>query len=127
MGHDVHIRHNSDEILILLSDLDDLLDRERMTLLEGDIDGMTRSLREKERLIDALSDLDLTRDADLGKIQVKVLRNQKLLDSALEGIRSVANRISTLRRIRDTLETYDQSGRKTTIAGMSGGQIEKRA
>jgi hypothetical protein len=127
MGHDVHTRHNSDEILILLSDLDDLLDRERMTLLEGDIDGMTRSLREKERLIDALSDLDLTRDADLGKIQVKVLRNQKLLDSALEGIRSVANRISTLRRIRDTLETYDQSGRKTTIAGMSGGQIEKRA
>lgn len=124
---DINPRHNRDEILILLSDLDDLLEQERRALLEGDIDGIARSLQQKERLLDALSDIELTRDTDLAALQVKVLRNQKLLDGALEGIRSVANRISTLRRIRDTLETYDQSGRKTTFAGMSGSQVEKRA
>ena len=120
-------RNSETEAANLLSALDDLLDRERQALLEGDLDGVTRGLREKERLIDALSALELTRETDLAPLQVKVLRNQQLLDRALEGIRAVANRISALRRIRETLETYDQSGKKTTISGTQGGKVEKRA
>ena len=50
-----------------------------------------------------------------------------LLDTALEGIRAVADRVSALRRVRDTLETYDQTGRKTTFESMHKGRVEKRA
>lgn len=33
----------------LLSDLDDMLERERAALLAGDLEGLSRILREKER------------------------------------------------------------------------------
>jgi len=45
----------------------------------------------------------------------------------LSGIRAVADRVAALRRVRDTLETYDQSGRKTAISTLRTGQVEKRA
>lgn len=116
-----------DPAVAILTNLDDLLDRERRALLDGDLDGISRSLREKERLIDALNAAGLTDQDDLVGIQEKVLRNQVLLDGALDGIRAVADRMSALRRIRDTLETYDQTGRKTAIDSLRAGQVEKRA
>ena len=117
----------TDPAQTILAALDDLLDRERTALLQGDLDGISRSLREKERLIDALNAQNLTGDNSLGALQGKVLRNQALLDGALEGIRAVADRMNALRRSRDTLETYDQNGRMATIEGRRPNQVEKRA
>ena len=116
-----------DAALAILSSLDELLDRERAALLEGDLDGISRSLREKERLIDMLNALPPSAELRLTSIRHKVQRNQVLLDGALEGIRSVAERLSALRRIRDTLETYDQTGQKTVLDGLRPGRVEKRA
>ncbi|MDX5414290.1 MAG: hypothetical protein LPK02_14740 [Rhodobacterales bacterium] len=116
-----------DAALVILSNLDELLDRERSALLEGDLDGISRSLREKERLIDMLNALPPSAELRLTSIRHKVQRNQVLLDGALEGIRSVAERLSALRRIRDTLETYDQTGQKTVLDGLRPGRVEKRA
>ena len=116
-----------DAALVILSNLDELLDRERAALLEGDLDGISRSLREKERLIDMLNALPPSAELRLTSIRHKVQRNQVLLDGALEGIRSVAERLSALRRIRDTLETYDQTGQKTVLDGLRPGRVEKRA
>lgn len=112
---------------LILSGLDELLDRERVALLEGDLEFISRSLREKERLIDALNGLQFDSRVELAVIKKKVQRNQNLLDSALDGIRSVADRMSALRRIRDTLETYDQTGQKTVLDGLRAGRVEKRA
>jgi len=116
-----------DVVSVILSNLDELLDRERAALLEGDLEGISRSLREKERLIDALNGLQLTPEVELAKIREKVKRNQILIDGALDGIRAVADRLSTLRRIRETLETYDQTGQKTVLDGLRSGRVEKRA
>lgn len=112
---------------VILKNLDELLDRERAALLEGDLEGISRSLREKERLIDALNGLQLTTEGELSTIRRKVQRNQMLLDGALDGIRAVAERLSSLRRIRDTLETYDQTGQKTVLERLRNGRVEKRA
>ena len=111
----------------LLADLDDILERERAALLTGDLEGLSRILREKERVIDALNQ---GLHGDLGSLdalKTKVNRNQALLDRAVEGIRVVADRVSALRRVRETLETYDQSGRKTTLESLHKGRVEKRA
>jgi flagellar biosynthesis/type III secretory pathway chaperone len=117
----------SEQATVILASLDDLLDRERIALLNGDLDAISRGLREKERLIDALNALHGDQDEDLSAIRNKAQRNQILLESALSGVRAVADRVAALRRVRDTLETYDQSGRKTAISTLRTGQVEKRA
>ncbi|MFD1195064.1 flagellar biosynthesis protein FlgN [Seohaeicola saemankumensis] len=111
----------------ILGELDDLLERERDALLAGDLEGLSRILREKEQVIDRLNQLLPPTFLDLDVLKDKALRNQALLDTALEGIRAVADRVSALRRVRDTLETYDQTGRKTTFESMHKGRVEKRA
>jgi hypothetical protein len=112
---------------LILRNLDELLDRERAALLEGDLEAISRSLREKERLIDALNGLQLTPEVELATIRIKAQRNQILLDGALDGIRAVAERLYALRRLRDTLETYDQTGQKTVLERLRSGRVEKRA
>lgn len=104
-----------------------LLDRERAALLEGDFDQLIAMLDDKRALIDQLNSADdLTEDA-LGGLRPMLERNQALLDSALEGIRGVAGRIGALHRMRRSLDTYDESGRRTTIETGTGHVIEKRA
>ncbi|MFD1510118.1 flagellar biosynthesis protein FlgN [Lacimonas salitolerans] len=104
--------------------LEDLLDRERAALLAGDIEGLGRLADEKERLLTQVSGHEHTR---LDGLQAKAARNQELLNSALEGIRAVASRLQALRDVRNTLNTYDQSGRRQSIEGLTRPQVERRA
>jgi hypothetical protein len=110
-----------------MNQLDALLEHERRALLQGDLEAIAALLNRKEALIDALNAQAPGPKADLLSLQGKVHRNQALLDGALEGIRKVAGRISTFRKIRHTLETYDKTGRKQAIQGEANHQIEKRA
>ena len=111
----------------LINRLDALLEDERRALLEGDLEAIAALLERKEALIDALNAQDPGTKTDLESLQGKVERNQALLDGALQGIRKVAGRMSAFRKIRQTLETYDESGRKQAIQGDVGHRIEKRA
>ncbi|MFD0859997.1 flagellar protein FlgN [Roseovarius aquimarinus] len=110
----------------IFADLDRLLDAERAALLTGDLDTVGALMRHKEDLLERLkaAGADAPRPA---KLAGKALRNQALLDGALEGIRTVAGRLTTLRRIRRTLETYDRTGRKSSISDVIEHQVEKRA
>lgn len=116
----------TDETTRVFDALDTLLERERIALLEGRLDALAELLAEKEQLIDALAAIPLDRDG-LIALRGKAERNQNLMDSALRGIRSVATRLGTLRRLRRSLETYDQAGRRRTIVTQGGSQVEKRA
>jgi len=110
-----------------LSALDDLLDHERAALLGGDLDRMPGLLGRKTALIDALDTMDAVARPDLEGLKGKVMRNQALLDGALEGIRQVAARIASLKRMRVGFDTYDASGRRRTIEGDVVRRMEKRA
>jgi len=111
----------------LLDDLDLLLERERLALLEGRLDGLAELLEEKEALIEALSTLDTGPERHrLEGLRGKADRNRHLMDSALRGIRAVASRLGTMQRLRQSLETYDRSGRRTSIV-TGNGQVERRA
>ena len=54
-------------------------------------------------------------------------RNQQLLEQALLGIRSVAQKLSDLRQARKSLDTYDNRGRKNRIEADPDSSVEKRA
>ncbi|QJF52992.1 flagellar biosynthesis protein FlgN [Roseobacter ponti] len=116
-----------DEFHRIFDALDDLLDEERTALLEGNLDHVARLLETKETLIDALADLDANEVKPLQELDKKVRRNQVLLDSALAGIRSVAERLTALRRVRRSLDTYDAKGVRQTIDMVSDKSVEKRA
>lgn len=107
--------------------LDRLLETERAALLQGDLEQISTLVATKEALIDDLNRLSDPASGDLAALQVKVLRNQALLDGALRGIRNVAARLVAFRRVRLALETYDREGHKQTITGEIERRVEKRA
>ncbi|MCB1310476.1 MAG: flagellar biosynthesis protein FlgN [Sedimentitalea sp.] len=113
--------------LSLIRELDELLDRERRALVEGDLELLGRLLVHKEGLIGRINGCDSLERSSLQGVHDKVSRNQALLNSAMEGIRAVADRMATLRRVRRSLETYDRSGRKTRFGTETRSSVEKRA
>lgn len=111
----------------LIDELDLLLEKERDALMTGQLEMLPELLEQKEGLIDRLNGLDGLEAAELQPLRGKAQRNQALLDGALRGIRTVANRFSTLRKIRRTLETYDSQGRKSALVSQHDNKLEKRA
>ncbi|WP_299728718.1 hypothetical protein [uncultured Tateyamaria sp.] len=116
-----------EEIQAAMDALEDLLDAERAALLVGKLDDVSRLHAQKEGLIAALTDHASENRAAFETLYHKVERNQALLDSALHGIRSVARRLSAIRQVRKSLDTYDSLGRKKTVDVRPGGSLEKRA
>lgn len=111
----------------LIDELDTLLDQERQALIDGDLELLGRMLEKKQNLIENINKIDALEREHLIHVHDKVTRNQELLNSAMEGIRAVANRMADLRRVRQGLETYDQTGRKTRYETQAPSSLEKRA
>lgn len=111
----------------VLSQLDALLDEERSLLLTGDLDGLGALHDRKENLIERLARLESRSDPNLPDIQDKLRRNQALLDGAMAGIRSVARRLATARRVRQSLEFYGEDGERATVEMAAERSVEKRA
>ncbi|WP_424831687.1 flagellar biosynthesis protein FlgN [Ruegeria sp.] len=107
--------------------LEEVLDHERTALVEGDLDSLETMALEKERLIDAISGLQVPDSDDLIRVQKKVDRNQALLSSAAEGIRAVADRMSELRRVRREFSSYDAAGQRSGFTVRGKVRLEKRA
>lgn len=111
----------------VFEELDDLLEDERVSLLAGNLDDVSRLMVRKVTLIEKLEGLSEGDRADLMALQSKITRNQALLEGSLQGIRAVADRLATLRRLRREMETYDQQGNKKLIQGHATPRVERRA
>ncbi|MDA7964567.1 flagellar biosynthesis protein FlgN [Ruegeria sp.] len=111
----------------LIKALEEVLDLERAALVEGDLDRLGNTAPEKEKLIGAINELQVLDSQDLIRVQQKVERNQTLLNSAADGIRAVANRMSELRRVRQEFSTYDAAGQRNGFAVRGKAKLEKRA
>lgn len=114
------------ETQAIFDSLDQLLDRERQALMGGELEALNAILSEKEVLFDQLAELELQEGGALAVLQDKITRNQLLLDGALDGVRSVIDRMRMLRHLRKTQETYDSQGQRQAIQD-EGGDFEKRA
>ncbi|UWQ91318.1 flagellar export chaperone FlgN [Aliisedimentitalea scapharcae] len=111
----------------LIDQLDSLLEHERKALVSGDLAQLTEIVPRKEVLIDNLNALDQLERSVLEQTQTKLERNQLLLNSALAGIQAVAGRMAELRKAREGLDVYDETGRKTRYGMMATAKLEKRA
>lgn len=111
----------------LFEKLETLLDQEKQALANGALGDIKLILDQKSGLLEQLEALDDTSRPDLAGLYEKVSANQRLLDSALRGVRQVADRMATLRRVRTTLETYNSNGEKSDLSISTTRKLEKRA
>ncbi|MEX0319854.1 MAG: flagellar biosynthesis protein FlgN [Ruegeria sp.] len=111
----------------LITALEELLDLERSALIDGELDRLGNMMPEKEKLIEAINEQDDIEGRSLTRVHEKITRNQALLNSAMEGIRAVANRMAELRRVSQGLETYDSAGQKQRYPVRMQAKLEKRA
>ncbi|WP_299607916.1 flagellar biosynthesis protein FlgN [uncultured Tateyamaria sp.] len=118
---------NGDDIRNTFDELDDLLDAERTALLAGNLEEVSRLFDRKSRLVEAVSAFDEIEEHKASALRNKLERNQDLLGSAAEGVRSVARRLAAIRRVRESLETYDARGQRSTVDLKQSGSLEKRA
>lgn len=106
-----------------------MLSAERAALVAGDLDALVGLLDEKNALFQSLEANMIASDGEreaFASLQVAAQRNQKLLVEAMQGIKTVMNRIADLRRVRDSLDTYDQKGNRTQVKSAQH-SIERRA
>ncbi|WP_158965702.1 flagellar biosynthesis protein FlgN [Chachezhania sediminis] len=111
----------------LIATLDSLLEEERAALVAGDLRQLETFLQKKSEVIELLNTTPDLEAAQLATVQAKVRRNQSLLGGALDGIRSVADRMAEMRRVRAGLDTYDRSGRRTSLSAPKKPKVERRA
>ena len=111
----------------LIRRLDVLLDTERQALIDGQFDALADIVSEKETLIEALNEEEFESTEEIAPVNVKVVRNQALLEQALDGVRSVARRLGEIRQARKQFDTYDERGHKNRIETGSEPSVEKRA
>lgn len=104
---------------------EDLLERERAAILEGNFDFLKRAVAEKERLASALGAAG-ENVSRLRRLREKAEGNRLLLEAAGRGIRAAAERLAGLHGPAPSLSTYDSSGRRQTLETTSG-KLESRA
>lgn len=111
----------------ILRQLDEILGMEREALLAGNLDALHPLLEQKESILTTLQTTKTDDESGLKYLQNKMLHNQKMLEGALQGIRSITERLATVKRVRETLETYDLHGQRTEMKVARTAKLEKRA
>lgn len=120
---------SSSDLTRALVALEGLLDAERRAIRAGEFEGLARLADEKARLIDLIAGHASAAPGQrelLVRIQSRTSENQRLLAAAMSGVKAAQRRLDTIRRAARTLNTYDSTGRATTI-GTAPGSIERRA
>lgn len=103
-----------------------LLEEEHKALTSGNLIQIESLIRQKEDVFGRLAKLPDGPAASIEALRSHAVRNQELLDEAMRGIRAVHDRIQEIRKSRHQLDTYDKTGRRTTIRSATG-TVERRA
>ncbi|MGP6088729.1 flagellar protein FlgN [Antarctobacter jejuensis] len=111
---------------VLADRLQNLLERERKALLNGDFDVLSDLLEEKQQLAQELTTEPLA-ETVVAPLRDGLRRNQELFDRAMAGIRNVAARLGDLNRARRATDTYDANGQRQTIDAPAVKRLERRA
>jgi len=106
--------------------LESLLARERSVLLAGDLAGIAELTRQKERLVDALTHSIVADPLRWQALDRMAHRNQRLLASALAGVRAATERLAAMRHNLNQLDTYSHDGQRQAL-GEQRRQLERKA
>lgn len=103
----------------------DLLDQEHSLILEGNFERLQDLFCKKEAWMKDLRHSD-QKLIDLTKIREKSARNQGLLQSSAQGLKSASQRISDLMKAQDQHKVYGNDGKCFRVSSASR-NIERRA
>lgn len=110
----------------LAEEIEEILDSERIALLNGNLSEVARLSGAKEGFLDprSLAKINPTR---LKRIKALSTRNQRLLGASLQAVRAVRERLGHLRTGSRQLNTYDRDGTRRSLDTNSSGTLERRA
>lgn len=97
-----------------LSNLTELLARERAAVIKGDFGAIADLGPAKESLLKNLDQMAADRD-ELAVVMADLTHNQTLLAAAINGISSAKDRLAALAKVRDGLNVYTQSGKLSHV------------
>jgi len=95
-----------------ISKLEQILERERIALLTGDLYALEALIPEKEELTLSLEDSDIT---ELKALSFKLAQNELLFAAARSGVEVVIDTLKKQYSARTALSTYDKSGNANVI------------
>lgn len=105
--------------------LENLLDRERVVILNGDFKGLKKIQRDKNRMLAGqLNTESVARRKH--SLKRKIERNQNLLLATAKGVKSIAQTLNSNNQGGGTLDTYGEDGRLQTHTAQSA-SFERRA
>lgn len=111
----------------LLDEVEGVLDTERNLLRNGAFEGLTDLAQRKEHLISRIAEhASAAPGAILMRIRDKAAANLALFAAAQDGLRAAQHRLDAIRRAASTLQTYDCTGRSTSLV-MPHVRHERRA
>ena len=101
----------------------DLLRLEKDVIRNAEFSALPELVSRKEALMEELKG---TPARLLLGVQAMAVENQRLLDAAIKGVRSVQARLAEIRGASKSYTSYDQHGKARKISP-EGGSIERRA
>ena len=100
-----------------IAELDQILDGEKQAILDGSYIELPKLMPRKEALMTVLATTTHPRQPALAE---KVLRNQKLLGLALEGVRAAQGQVAAIKRQENGFQTYNEAGAREQVGGETG-------
>ena len=107
--------------------LDTLLEQEYHVLLGGDLAGIERLGSEKIALLKKIAGNPVDEIDDLSALRSRLIRNQVLAQSAIEGMRAAIQRAREINDVSLSLHTYRRDGQKSSVAIRMGDALSKRS
>lgn len=111
----------------LVVDLDALLQREYDALLGGDLVAFEELTSRKVTLMETIGALPSAEIRLFQPLRKRLLRNQRLAENAIKGMRAAITRAKDIKEVSARLRTYKKDGRDTLYTVRSGTSLSKRS
>lgn len=108
-----------------ISQLLQLLDVERESILSANFQQLDKDAEKKVRLFSLISE-SAPSTSELSILTAAVSRNQALLGAAIKGVSDARSRIEAILKAQSTLSTYNNSGQLESITNTKPA-LEKKA
>lgn len=107
--------------------LDKLLTDEYHALISGDIANIEKLSSEKLSVLQNLGSSHLEDYQSISSMRERLIRNQILTLSAIEGIKSAISKREELEKVVNGLQTYDAQGKANDTNFKKSTQLSKKA
>lgn len=103
----------------------DLLAAEKSAIISADYTCLDELNLEKEHIFESFM-MSGPNARDMGQVHEMLMRNQTLLASAINGVKTSRSRIEELKAVSEALSVYDHLGKRARVSTKSR-DLEKKA